>query len=152
MKINRSNYRKNKHYARVTAAVHAILLEQRVVAPVEVFVRVGYLQPKQLELWRRGQIPFLERVISCNLAKAERILRILKLHAEDRGLKPSWTAYKKWGKGRKTLLRFSKTGNPRIESLYSTNYVAARSRAGSDESSQAEQPPPESPACNPAGS
>ena len=57
-------------------------------------------------------------------SKANRILRIFRLYAEDRGLRPSRTVYKKWGKGEKTRLRFSKSDNLAIEELYSTHYLA----------------------------
>jgi hypothetical protein len=59
-----------------------------------------------LENWRFGRVPNLERVIHCNLEKAERILRLLRFHAEARGLKPSRTYYRRWGKGPKQELRF----------------------------------------------
>jgi hypothetical protein len=65
----------------------------------------------------------LERAIKVNLSKANRILNILRLHAQERGLRPSHTEYMKWGKGSKIHLRFSKTGHPAIEELYSTHYI-----------------------------
>ncbi len=85
---------------------------------------MGNLTKEDYEAWRFGRIPYLERVVRCNLSKTNRILRILRLYAEDRGLRPSHTVYKKWGKGQKIRLRFSKSGNPAIEALYSTHYVA----------------------------
>jgi hypothetical protein len=94
-----------------------------VVAPVEVFVRMQLLKAEDLENWRFGRVPCLERVIHCNLEKAERILRLLRLHAEARGLKPSRTFYRRWGKGPKQELRFSKFGVPRLEELYATHFV-----------------------------
>ncbi len=129
MKVTRAKYRKDKLYPKVTRAVHEILQGSKVVAPVEVLIHIGYLDKKGLEDWRRGRIPYLERVIGANLAKLQRILRILRLHAEDRGLKPTHTVYRKWGKGCKHDLRFSKTGNPSIEKLYSTHYVAGAGKA-----------------------
>lgn len=43
--------------------------------------------------------------------------------AIKKNLKPSETVYKKWGKGNKIFLRFSKTGSPKIEEAYSTHFV-----------------------------
>jgi hypothetical protein len=38
-------------------------------------------------------------------------------------LKPSMTVYKSWGNRQKTLLQFSKSGDPRIETAYATHFV-----------------------------
>jgi hypothetical protein len=38
-------------------------------------------------------------------------------------LNPSMTVYKSWGKGKKTLLQFSKSGDPTIEAAYATHFV-----------------------------
>jgi hypothetical protein len=43
------------------------------------------LSPESAENWRRGRVPYLERVVRCNLSKASRILRILRMHARDFG-------------------------------------------------------------------
>jgi len=127
MKTTRNNYRKDKYFPKVQAAVIEILKEGDFVAPVDVFQKMGYLTREKIEDWRFGRVPYLERVIGCNLSKTQRILRILKHHAEACRLKPSKTFYKRWGKrGPKQPLRFSKTGNPYLEELYSTHYVASR--------------------------
>jgi hypothetical protein len=123
-KITASTYKKDKYYESVTGAVHELLKQDSVLKPVDVFVQLGNLTRKDYENWRFGRVPYLERVINCNLSIANRKLRILHLHALDRGLKPSETVYKKWGKGRKTLLRFSKSGSRSLESAYSRHYVA----------------------------
>jgi hypothetical protein len=123
-KITSSTFKKDKYYKKITKAVHEILTEGSVVMPVDLFIRLGNLTREDYENWRFGRIPYLERVITGNLSKINRKLRILHLHALDRGLKPSQTVYKKWGKGRKVLLRFSKHGSPALESAYSRHYVA----------------------------
>jgi hypothetical protein len=70
-----------------------------------------------------GRVPFLERVINGNLTRLGRLLRILRFHAHDLNLKPSWTAYMRWGKGPKQRLRFTKTGDPKLEEAYATHFV-----------------------------
>jgi len=123
-KITLSTYKKDKYYKTVTRAVHEILNKNTVVTPIDVFMEIGKLTKEKYEDWRFSRVPYLEKVITCNLSKANRILRILHYHALDRGLKPSETVYKKWGKGRKRiLLRFSKTGHPNLEAAYSRHYV-----------------------------
>ena len=47
----------------------------------------------------------------------------IRVYAQKHNLKPSWTDYHKWGKGHRMRLRFSKSGNARIEELYATHYV-----------------------------
>src|SRR5438874_2123228 len=106
--ITANNYRTDPYYQRVVKAVAEILQSSDFVAPVEVFVRMQLLSREALEDWRRGHVPFLEKVIHTNLAKASRILRILGLHAHDLKLRPSATAYRRWGRGPKTPLRFTK--------------------------------------------
>ena len=49
--------------------------EDFVIKPVEVFQAMGLLSKKHLEDWRFGRIPYLEKVIQCNLGKAGRIRR-----------------------------------------------------------------------------
>ena len=65
----------------------------------------------------------LAAVINRNLTRLSRLLRILRFHAHDLNLKPSWTAYMRWGKGPKQRLRFTKTGDERIENAYATHFV-----------------------------
>src|SRR5687767_3829052 len=125
-KITTQNYKKDKWYPRVVQAVSEILADGDVVAPVDVFIRLRLLRREDLEDWRFRRIPCLERVIQCNLSIASRILRVLRLHARDRNLRPSFTGYMKWGKGRRRIhLRFSKSGDPNLETAYATHLIRA---------------------------
>ena len=116
-------YRHDPLYPRIVRAVDTILANGKVVAPVDVLIRMGLLAPEDLEDWRRGRVPYLVRVINCNLTRLARLLRILRFHAHDLNLKPSWTAYRRWGKGPKQRLRFTKTGAPKLEEAYATHLV-----------------------------
>ncbi len=118
------NYRQDKYYPKVVRAVAAILASGEFVAPIDVFVHLEQLSRTDLESWRLGRVPYLEKVIRCNLSQASRILRLLRMHAHDLNLRPSQTAYVKWGKGERTPLRFSKTGDPNIEEAYSRHFLA----------------------------
>jgi len=128
VKVSKSKFKKDKLYPRVTAAVHKILESSRVVTPVDVMMEIGFLRKDRFEDWRFGRVPYLERVMTCNLSKAQRVLMILKYHAGERGLRQSSTTYKKWGKGRKHLLQFSKSGSPSMETLYATHHVAGEGK------------------------
>ncbi|MCP4641591.1 MAG: hypothetical protein GY851_14200 [bacterium] len=57
-------------------------------------------------------------------------LRIIGLHALDSGLQASWTDYRRWGKGPKQRLKFSKFGDENIEKAYATHYVRKKKRHG----------------------
>ena len=121
--IGVSSYRGDTLYPRITRAVEAILQREEVVSPVDVLVGMGLLTREHLEDWRRGRVPYLERVISGNLTRLSRLLRILRFYAHDINLVPSWTAYMRWGKGPKTRLRFTKTGDRKIEEVDATHFV-----------------------------
>jgi hypothetical protein len=91
-------YREDPLYPMVARAVDGLLQYGKLVAPVDVLIGMGLLTREHHENWRR--LPYLERVINCNLTRLPRRLRILRFHAHDLDLKPSWTAYMRWGKGR----------------------------------------------------
>ena len=90
-KIRLDNYRDTKDYAKIVAAVGKILARQRYASPIEVFVEMGLLLADDVVRWRRGQVPYLERVIRCDLPRAGSILRVLRFLAHDLYLKPSLT-------------------------------------------------------------
>lgn len=117
-------FRDDPVFPRIERAVVEILATGKVVAPVDVLVRMGLLTPAHLEDWRRGRVPYLERVITCNLTKLGRILRVLRIHAHDLHLVPSQTAYMRWDKGPKQRLRFSKNGELPIEEAYARHFVS----------------------------
>jgi hypothetical protein len=114
-----ANYREFKEYPKIVAAVSRILARQRFVAPVEVFVEMDLLAPADLVRWKQGQLPTLERYIRGNLTRIGRILRLLSFHAHDLNLKRSITVYKH----RSHRLRFSRSGEPKIEEAWSCHFV-----------------------------
>jgi len=122
-KITLGSYTVDKYYPKIVKAVEAELTSQNFVTPIEVFISMGLLERRDVENWRAGRIAYLEQVVRCNLAKAGRILRILRFHAHDLNLKPSMTVYKRKAAGGKVPLRFSKTGERNIEEAYSRHFV-----------------------------
>jgi hypothetical protein len=127
-KITLNEYRADRFYPRISRAVAAILARGDAVVPIEVFQEMSLLKAEDIENWRRGRIPYLEKVIRCNLSSAGRILRILRMHAHDLNLRPSLTAYHRWGKRPKIALRFSKSGVAAVEESYSRHFIRVRSR------------------------
>jgi hypothetical protein len=139
-RVTLESYKKDKYYPRIVRAVTAILKKGDVVTPIDVFVEMGLLAKEDVEAWRMGRVPYLEKVIRCNLEKAGRILRILRMHVHDLDMKPSLTDYRKWGKGRKIRLRFSKYGVPAIEEAYSRHFICPRRKKRSQEEVLQEEP------------
>ena len=80
-------------------------------------MKLGYLNIKDYENWRRGEIPYLEKVIKLNLKKISLIMKSIKANCERGNLYTSKTVYRTWGKRPKKLLRFSKTGASKIVRL-----------------------------------
>jgi hypothetical protein len=129
-KITLQNYMTDKYYPKIVKAVDTELKSQNFVAPIRLFVSMGLLDVQDIDNWRKGQVPYLERVVKCNLAKAGRILRILRFHAHDLNLKPSVTVYRRKTAGGKIPLRFSKSGERNIEEAYSRHFVKLGKSSG----------------------
>ncbi len=68
-------------------------------------------------------MPYLERIIDCNLARLTRLLRILRFHAHDLNLVPSVTVYVRSGRGARDRLRFTKSGDAKFEEAYARHFV-----------------------------
>lgn len=122
-KITLANYTTDPYYPKVVKAVEAALQSANFVSPITVFIALGVLEPQAVEEWRQGRVPCLETVIKCNLAKAGRILRILRFHAHELNLKPSMTVYQQKIKGRTIPLQFSKSGDRNLEEAYARHFV-----------------------------
>lgn len=93
------------------------------ICSIDVLIKLNYLLQKDYDDWRFGKIDYLEKVCKANLHKLSTINRIIRQISNQMNLKPSWTAYNKYGKGVKTRLRFSKSGDEKIENGYSTHFV-----------------------------
>jgi len=100
------------------------LLEKKgYVSPADLLMELDLLSLEGYENWRFGKVPFPEKICRGNLKKLSYIMKELNKFAREQNLKPSWTAYNKWGKGPKKRLQFSKSGDPIIEKGYATHYV-----------------------------
>jgi hypothetical protein len=143
-KVNASNYRKDTLFPGVVRAVTEILKKGNVVTPIDVLLQTRRITPKQVEDWRFGRIPYLERVCSGNLEKLSRLLRILRLHLLHCGFEPLHTVYRKHGKGPKIDLRFTRGGEPALEAAYSTHYELQKKRkVEPDRGEPADNAPPQ---------
>ena len=139
-KVTLDNYKDDTYYPKVVNAVDRVLSSKKYVTPIRVFQSMGSLEQKDIESWQKGQVPYLERVIGCNLHKASRILRILSFYAHDLNLKPSMTVYKRKVRGGKVPLRFTKSNDKNLEEAYARHFVVV----GKLSAHQARQPTPKS--------
>ena len=108
---------------KLSVVTSALLREKGYISFPDVFIKLGYLDPKDYENWRMKRVPYLERVITVNLARVNFIMKTVRGNSLNGKLKPSWTGYKSWGKGRKVTLRFSRSGEQTIEQLYATHFL-----------------------------
>ena len=108
---------------RVTRAAEATLAEQGYVSAIDVLLRLGWLAPPHLDLWRQGRVECLERMVQAGLGKQSTAMRTLRTWATRRGLTPSETAYVARTRDRRRL-RFSVSGKPDIELAYRTHWVS----------------------------
>lgn len=121
---------KNKLYS----VMSQLLNEKKVISPVEVLLGAGILSAKDAEDWRFGRVSYLEKVCRVNLSALSFIMKEIKSYADGAGLKPSHTGYVRWGtKGKKMPLRFSKSGDAKIEAAYATHYIVQSQRAAGGE-------------------
>jgi len=110
---------------RVAQAADAALREKGYVAPIDVMLGIGWLQPSHVLEWRTQRLPFLERGIQANLSKISEAMRLFAGWARQAGLSPSTTEYVSRTAARERL-QFSKTGAPAIEAAWRTHWVSPR--------------------------
>jgi hypothetical protein len=107
----------------VSGVVSEILASTDVVTPLDVLVRLEIVDAEQVELWRRGGLPYLERGVTSGLSRVARILRLIGEHCAAIGLEPAPIKYLRRGKGPNRRLRFSKRGDDETERAYATHFV-----------------------------
>ncbi len=107
----------------VAEVVDEILSAGAVVAPLDVLLRLEIVDKEQVETWRRGGIPYLERAITSGLSRVGRVLRLVREQCLALGLEPTRGKYLRAGKGPHRQLRFSKRGSEEFELSYATHFV-----------------------------
>lgn len=103
-----------------------LLREKGYVSYPDLFIALGYLDRRDYEDWRLGRAPYLKRVIKTNLKRISFIMLTVRKNSLNGNLKPGRTVYMSWGKGPRDQLRFSKSGSPPIEQLWTTHFVKQR--------------------------
>lgn len=108
---------------RVNESISAALKQHQYVSAIDVMVGMNLLTPEKVETWKKGQIPYLEKVVNAGLGTISRAMRFFRQQAVRGGLRPSETTYLTKGSGKKPL-RFSKSGYLNIEKAYRTHFLA----------------------------
>ena len=129
MSLNRNDLIKQ-----MNEASGELLREKGYVCFVDILIRIGKLTKENHGAWLHRKVPYLERVIQVNLMKVNYMLRTFAKNATSGGLRASTTAYMSRGKGPRTPLRFSKSGDSNIEEAYSTHYLKPKQTDGESRS------------------
>ena len=107
---------------KVQSAMTKQLASRGFVTPVDILLDLGLLTKANYELWRKGQVPYLEKVCNTNLNKLATVMKEMRAYAQKANLKPSVCIYKGYGKS-SAFLKFSKSGSLNIEKSYATHFV-----------------------------
>ncbi len=108
---------------RIKGIVGELLDQKGFISSVDILMKLNYLSQTDYMNWRNGKVGYLEKVCKINLSKLTTINRTIRQTAVKMNLKPSLTVYNKFGKGPKTSLQFSKSGDKQIEKAYSTHNI-----------------------------
>ena len=108
---------------KLSTVTSELLREKGFISPVDVFLRLGCLDPKDHEAWQLGRVPCLEMVIKGNLSRINFIMTTLRRNSLRGGLRASVTGDRAGGKKGGWALRFSKSGTPHLEAAYATHFV-----------------------------
>ena len=111
---------------KVVDSAEKVLKEKGYVSSLDVLLGINYLTSVNIDDWKKGRIPYLERVVQANLNKISNAMKFFKQWAVRKGLKPSETKYLTKAQEGKRELQFSKSGNSKIELAYRTHYVALK--------------------------
>jgi len=114
---------RNEIQNKVKQICNELIYKQGYISSIDVLNELFYLTDDNIKDWRFGKIPYLEKVCNANLASLSFVNKTIRQIANDLKLKNSLTVYMKHGKGEKTRLQFSKTGDDNIEKLYATHYL-----------------------------
>ena len=111
-------------------------------------MKLDYLSQSDYEHWRFQRVSPLERVLRVNLSRIKFIMKTVRRNSLNGHLQPSMTVYKSWGKGKKTLLQFSQSGDSSIEAAYATHFVRPQyvdAASTSNRSDHGSRPTPQAP-------
>jgi predicted nucleic acid-binding Zn-ribbon protein len=128
-------------HLRVQRVAEQVLADQHYVTPIDILTGLGWLAPANVDRWRQGRVPYLERVVDAGLGKVSTAMTEFRRWAKARGLNPSETAYLARTRDRRQL-RFSASSDPHIERAYRTHWVSPKLAEDKRQRLEAEQNKP----------
>jgi len=108
---------------RVTQAAAAALAVQGYVSPVDVLLELRWIDGGAVKRWQQGQIDCLEAAIQTSPPRLSEAMELLRCWAAQQQLFATEAQYVARTAQRQTL-RFSRSGDPRIEALYRTHWIS----------------------------
>src|SRR3989338_3905500 len=109
---------------KVKQVAEKTLHDRNYVCAIDILLGIGYLQPVHIDDWKRGRVPYLEKVICANLSKISYAMKSFRVWARQKGLNQSETSYLLKTQNHSRALQFSKSGDSNIELAYRTHYVS----------------------------
>jgi hypothetical protein len=108
---------------RVAQVAKNALADNGYVAPLDVLVRMRWLEPVHVDEWRQGRLPALEGAVQVNQHKLSAAMAVFQRWAREQGLERSETDYVARTRDRRRL-QFSVSGDPEVEKAYRTHWVS----------------------------
>ncbi len=70
---------------RTICAAEKVLFLQQYVRPIDIFLGMGLLQEIQVQEWKKGKIPYLEKAIQGNLHKISHTMKCFRKWLNKKG-------------------------------------------------------------------
>jgi hypothetical protein len=106
---------------RISEAAEQELAAAKIVTPVAVFARIGWLP--RIQGWEREQVEHLEAIAAVTPEKLADAREILQRWATHRGLTAGESTYVSTNRGRRPL-KFTATGDEAVERAYRTHWIS----------------------------
>lgn len=105
------------------AAAEKALARQKFVTPLDVCLNIGWLQPSNVEDWRRGRVDDLDYFLPTHDDRSVAFLVHLQKWAIAKGLKPFEADYVSAARSRRPL-RFTSLDEPLLEQAWRTHWMS----------------------------
>ena len=105
------------------AAAEKALARQKFVTPIDVCLNIGWLQPSNVDDWRRGRVDDLDDFLPTHDDRSVAFLVHLQKWAIAKRLKPFEADYVSAARSRRPL-RFSSLDEPQLERAWRTHWIA----------------------------
>jgi hypothetical protein len=108
---------------RVVGAAETPLAAHGHVSPIDVLGGIGWLYADAVPQWQQGRIEYLEDALQVDPERLSQAMQLLQAWAEAKGLRQSEMENAARTPQRQ-ILSFSRSGDPAVERLYRTHWLA----------------------------